>query len=265
MPFTISHTVAVLPFLRPFRRWRVASALVIGSMVPDFGFLLPWQMPRFETHSALALLTFSLPVGLVTYWLFQLVVKSALREVLPDGAYQRSQESAPIANVRSLRQWAIAALGILAGAVTHLVLDGFTHERARGVQMLPVINDWIIDVGGHHLPGTRFLQDFSSVFGLIVVVFLLLRALRKPDAAAAHETRWRRLGWRERSFWRGAYALTAIAVAVADFLTATQAEPVALGLSHTLAPAAIATLRGLAASLLLVSIFLTVSLRAAPS
>jgi hypothetical protein len=265
MPFTISHTAAVLPFLRRFRRWRVASALVIGSMVPDFGFLLPWRMPRFETHSALALFTFSLPVGLVTYWLFQLVVKAAVREVLPDGAYQRSQESAPIANIRSLRQWAIAALGIVAGALTHLVLDGFTHEGAHGVHMLPAIDDWIIDVAGHRLPGPRFLQDLSSVVGLIVVVALLLRGLRKPDAAGAPQLGWRRLGSRERSFWRGAYALTAIGVAVADFLTATEADPLGLGLSHTLAPAAIASLRGLAASLLVVSIFLAVSLRSAPS
>jgi hypothetical protein len=265
MPFTISHTAAVLPFLRHFRRWRVASALVIGSMAPDFGFLLPWRMPRFETHSAIALLTFSLPAGLVTYWLFQRVIKSAVREVLPDGAYQRSQESAAIADTRSPWQWAIAALAILAGALTHLVLDAFTHEGARGVHMLPVIDDWLIDVAGHRLPGTRFLQDASSVVGMILVVFLLVRALRKPDAGAAQELGWRRLGARERSVWRAAYALTAITVATADFLAATQADPIGLGISHNLAPAAIASLRGLAASLLGVSILLAVRLRSAPS
>ncbi len=259
MPFTISHTAAVLPFLRPFRRWRIASALVIGSMVPDFGFLLPWRMPRFETHSALALLTFSLPVGLVTYWLFQLVIKTAVREVLPDGAYERSLESAPIANVRSPRQWAIAAAAILVGAITHLVLDGFTHEDGRGVHMLPVIDDWIVDVAGHRLQGARFLQDSSSVVGLVIVVFWLARALRKP-AAVSSDHGWRRLGPNDRRSWRSAYALTAIVVAAADFLVSTHGEGLGPGLTHVIAPAAIASLRGLAASLVVVSAFLAVNL-----
>lgn len=41
MPFTISHAAAVLPFARFFKRERVFSALVIGSMVPDFGYFQP--------------------------------------------------------------------------------------------------------------------------------------------------------------------------------------------------------------------------------
>ena len=51
MPFTISHAAAVLPFARPLARWRLLSAAVIGSMVPDFGWFLPWRPARFETHS----------------------------------------------------------------------------------------------------------------------------------------------------------------------------------------------------------------------
>ncbi len=43
MPFTISHAAAVLPFARLLARWRLLSATIIGSMVPDFGLLLPWR------------------------------------------------------------------------------------------------------------------------------------------------------------------------------------------------------------------------------
>ncbi len=70
MPFTISHAAAVLPFSRPLARWRLLSAAVIGAMVPDFRIFFP-GMPRVETHSIVALLTFCLPVGLITYWVFQ--------------------------------------------------------------------------------------------------------------------------------------------------------------------------------------------------
>ena len=64
MPFTISHTAVVLPFSRWLARWQLLSAATIGAMVPDFRIFFP-GMPRVETHSLAALLTFCLPVGLI--------------------------------------------------------------------------------------------------------------------------------------------------------------------------------------------------------
>ncbi len=137
MPFTISHAAVVLPFSRPLARWRLLSAAVIGAMVPDFGLFFPWRMHRFETHSSLALFTFCLPVGLVTYWIFQYLIKPPILEAMPDGVYARWQPYASPANMASIRQWIWAACGVVAGAVTHLVWDAFTHENARGVRMIP--------------------------------------------------------------------------------------------------------------------------------
>src|SRR5450631_1749846 len=123
MPFTISHAAVVLPFSRPLARWRLLSATVIGSMVPDFGFLMPWRPPRVETHTAIALLTFCLPVGLMTFWMFQKFVKTGMMEIVPTATYARWQRFASPADIGSLRQWVAAACGVLAGAFTHLVWD----------------------------------------------------------------------------------------------------------------------------------------------
>ena len=89
MPFTISHAAAVLPFSRLLARWRLLSAVVIGAMVPDFGLFFPWRLQRFETHSIWGLFSFCLPVGMVTYWVFQYFIKAPVLEVLPEGAYAR--------------------------------------------------------------------------------------------------------------------------------------------------------------------------------
>ena len=89
MPFTISHAAVVLPFSRFLARRRLLSAAMIGSMVPDFGWFMPWRPTRFETHSVIGLLTFCLPVGLAVYWIFQRLIKTPLMELLPDGAYAR--------------------------------------------------------------------------------------------------------------------------------------------------------------------------------
>ena len=110
MPFTISHAAAVLPFTRPLARWRLLSAAVIGSMVPDFGWFLPWRPARFETHSLDALLTFCLPVGLASYWVFQLLVRTPIMELLPPGAYARWHWSEAPADYRSLKQWILGRL-----------------------------------------------------------------------------------------------------------------------------------------------------------
>jgi hypothetical protein len=249
MPFTISHVAAVLPFARFLRRGRVLSAVVIGSMVPDFGWLLPWRPERFETHSAIALVTWSLPVGLATYWVFQYLIKTPVREILPDGAYCRSLPYAPIARITALKQWLIAAGGILVGAVTHLIWDGFTHEGARGVRMIPTIDEWGFAVGGRSMPGTRFLQDVSSLLGLVIVVWLSWRAWRAPSPTPIGS---RRLPPARRMTWITAYVLTACAIGTADLLLVHSNEPYGLRggpISH----AAIAGLRGLAASALAVS------------
>jgi hypothetical protein len=262
MPFTISHAAAVLPFTRPLARWRLLSAAVIGSMVPDFGWFMPWRPARFETHSLDALLTFCLPVGLASYWVFQLLVRRPIMELLPPGAYARWRWSETPADYRSARQWLWAACGLLAGAMTHLVWDAFTHEGGRGVRMLPILEEPVAHIDGHPLRGLQLVQDLNSLIGLVAVAVVIAYGLRPGNAGDAALPR--RLPAHERYAWIAAYVLTAAALTGAFFFwrhrPGRSYVPV---LVVPLSSAAIAILRGLAASLLAVSIALTVRLRRA--
>jgi len=255
MPFTISHCAAVLPFSRHLRRLRVLSAAVIGSMVPDFGYLLPWRYSRFETHSAVALATFCLPVGLASYWIFELLIKNAVLEILPDKPYARSRPYALPASFASLRQWCIAIAGIEGGAVLHLVWDGFTHEGARGVRMIPALNDTVAEIAGHHLLAYTLMQQLSSMLGLAVVLWIAWRALHLP---APQPVGARFLGARERRLWVGAYAAAALLAGGAALLSLHAGG---FGMGAIANDVAIAALRGMAASLLAVSLCLDLRLR----
>ena len=155
MPFTISHTAVVLPFSRLLARWRLLSAAVIGAMVPDFGVFFPWRMRRVETHSALSLLTFCLPVGLITYWVFQILIKTPILEVLPEGPYARWRPFAARRALASFGNGCWRRCGMLAGAVTHLIWDAFTHEGARGVRMFPVLDEPVLEIGRRHIAAVR--------------------------------------------------------------------------------------------------------------
>jgi hypothetical protein len=254
MPFTISHAAVVLPFSRLLARWRLLSAVIVGSVVPDFGLFFPWRMPRFETHSAVALFTFCLPVGLATYWVFQYFIKGPVLEVLPEAAYARWRPFSSPADFTSTRQWILVAFGVLAGAFTHLVLDAFTHEKARGVRMIPWLEE-PIDIGAHHLAGVRLLQDGSSLIGLAVVLGLIAYGLRRgPD----QPVRARPLRAAERRAWVLAYAVVAVTLGVLWWLW----EPVGHSLSAKASGIAVAALRGLAMGLLCTSLGLDWRLRA---
>lgn len=256
MPFTISHTAVVLPFSRLLARWQLLSAAVIGAMVPDFHVFFP-GIPRVETHSAVALFSFCLPVGLLTYWIFQRLIKTPILEVLPDGPYARWCPFAAEANMRSVRQWLLAVGGVLAGAVTHLVWDGFTHDGGRGVRMFPVLDDSVIDIGSRHLPAIYVLQDLGSLIGLAAVLAMMAYGLRRGREAPVPN---RLVQARERWAWIAAYGVSALVFSAVCYVYATIGQLPTHSIVVRVSGPAVASLRGLAAALLLVSLALDLRL-----
>ena len=91
MPFTASHVIAAVPLRRLLARRAVTSALVIGTMVPDFRHFIP-VIPghaHLPTHFVSALLWFALPVGLVTYFVFERLLRAPAVALLPVFVRQR--------------------------------------------------------------------------------------------------------------------------------------------------------------------------------
>src|ERR1700689_4490233 len=210
MPFTVSHIAAVLPGYRPLTRAHAFTAAVIGSMVPDFGLLVPGFMTRWQTHSLAGLFTFCLPVGLTAYWLTLLLIRPAMIEVVPDGAYLRLRAAHPPASIRQVSAWLYAGAALLLGAATHLLWDAFTHEDARGVRMFPLLTDYGPEMAGHSLHLYRWLQYGSSLLGLALVAMALVLWLRHAPAPA--KAPLRRIGARERALWLSAYVLPSLLI-----------------------------------------------------
>ena len=114
MPYPFAHPAAILPLVPLMGRFAVPSALVIGSMVPDAWYLVP-GLERADSHSAIGLLSFCLPLGLLLYIAFQLF-------------RGRAVSAAP---------WHAVVVSLLVGALTHLGWDGVAHAYSwKGVHVL---------------------------------------------------------------------------------------------------------------------------------
>jgi hypothetical protein len=251
MPFTVSHIAAVLPGYRLLTRAHVFTAAVIGSMVPDFGLLVPGFLTRWQTHSFLGLFTFCLPVGLTAYWLALLLIRPSMIEVVPDGAYLRLRAAHPPASIRQFSAWLYAAAALLLGAATHIIWDAFTHEDARGVRMFPLLTDYGPEMAGHPLHMYRWLQYGSSLFGLAVVAAALTLWLR--HAPAPLEPPSRRIARPERVAWLSAYVLPSLLAMAWLLWRPWPAGQSPLENGRALGVVAIVGMRTAAASLLLVS------------
>src|ERR1700686_4747850 len=230
----------------------VGSRLRQDHKVPGVEQLLtPGITLRLQTHSLAALFTFCLPVGLASYWLTLLLIRPAVLEVVPDGAYLRLRAAHPPASIRQFSAWLYAGAALLLGAVTHLIWDAFTHENARGVRMFPLLTDYGPEMAGHPLHLYRWLQYGSSLVGLAVVAGALILWLRHAPAPA--EAPRRRIGLHERVVWLGAYVLPSLLIMAWGFTRPGGRGSSPFTNGEVLGAILIRGLQYLAASLLLVS------------
>jgi hypothetical protein len=176
MPLTPAHAAAALPLSRVRPRLPLA-ALVVGTMAPDFEYLLRLAPRGRFGHSPLGLIAFCLPAGLLVHLAYERVVRPALVGLLPPGV-------ATAAGPERRAGLVAAALALLLGALSHVAWDGFTHDSGWAVARLPGLREQVAPAA---IPGLRWytlLQHASTLVGLAVVLAWGGRWLRRLPAGA---------------------------------------------------------------------------------
>lgn len=172
MPFTVSHAAAVLPL----HRWLKLplTALMVGSMAPDFGYFVSHRADRGLTHGFSGLFLFCLPVGLAVWLFYVALLEKAAITLLPDRWHTR------FAHTDALTPGLIARAGaaIVLGAMTHVIWDAFTH---RGT----FVTDAILALRGptpgfSWMPIYHVLHGVSTAIGLVVLAFWARNLHRQP-------------------------------------------------------------------------------------
>ena len=178
MPLTFAHPAAVLPLPRLLRNWSVPSALVIGSMTPDFAFFLPLGVTRLQSHSLWGIFWFCLPIGLASYLTFHLLLKHPLLSLLPEWISRRLTSLVGTARLPNV-PWLAVTVSLILGTLTHLAWDSFTHPGAPGVEAIPLLRAEVFVIDTYHAYVYKLLQYFSSGFGLLILGVYSFLWLRK--------------------------------------------------------------------------------------
>ncbi len=224
MPFTASHIAAVVPLYPGLGRFRILSALAIGSMSPDLHYFLPIDIGRVSTHGAWGLVWFCLPMGVATYLLYHLLVKHAVFALLPAWIAARVNRIAGEPHTLPTAR-CIDVLGAIAiGAGTHIVWDAFTHRGGWGVALFPTLRGYVVSVQGLDLYVYSLLQHASSGIGLALIVWWAWRWLRR--ASPSHIEHRLRLSARTKVLvWMSIFATAAVngVIALAPYLESTHA------------------------------------------
>ena len=188
MPFTLAHPAAVLPMRRALRGWSVFSALLLGSMSPDFAYFLPAPLNTTQTHSPAALLWFCLPTGVLAFLLFHWVLKRPLAFLLPRAVRCRLSPGRLASSRLSLALLPKVCLCVTIGAATHLLWDSFTHEGAFFVVRVAALQTVLVDIADYTMRAHRVLQHCSTLLGLAVLLAATWQGCRATPACSGDGT-----------------------------------------------------------------------------
>jgi hypothetical protein len=181
MPFTLSHPAAIIPLAR---QRLVLSALVVGSMSPDFLYFINLAPRGQFGHTPAGVFLFCLPPGMLTLWLFHTLMKWPLLSLCPQALQERLMRPAQGFTFRSMSRQLLIVLSILIGAGTHLLWDGFTHEYGWAVSRLSFLSWSVIEIGARSIPVFKLLQHLSTVIGGTALLYCFLHWMwRAPQSA----------------------------------------------------------------------------------
>lgn len=203
MPLTFAHPAAILPLSRK-HKYINFSAMVLGSMAPDFEYFLRGRPMGEIGHTFAGFVYFNLPLVAVIYFIYHSFVHQTLFNHLPVFLQDASTNRVESSNQLKVVVFIYSALF---GMLTHVVWDSFTHINGYMVLRFPALFTNTYNIYGFDIPLYKFLQHGSTVVGIALIVgYLYVRALLYRQKNTTVSTR------RKLMFWTSLFLLTAIIV-----------------------------------------------------
>ena len=179
MPFTFAHPLAVIPLRK--NRYFDFSALVVGSMSPDFEYFIHFRPYQVYGHSIVGQVLYNLPLVFVVLLVWHYVLKKQVIINLPKpyctGYSNLLEKKWKINSIKSL---VVLIYSALIGMLSHLLWDSFTHVDGFCVTRIAFLSQ-NINLINYKIPIYKILQHGSTVIGLTIIILYLLRNKECPS------------------------------------------------------------------------------------
>ena len=176
MPFTFSHPIAIIPVQRFLGKWSSATALVTGSISPDFEYFFRMKLLSTFSHTLVGGLLFGIPTAMFLSFLYHSIVKDSLIRSLP---YPFDRKYAYILRFSwwsfFKRRWLMILFSYLIGIYSHILWDAFTHQNGFFVSLTPLLSQTLVLPYLGELPTFKALQHSSSLIGILLILFILIQ------------------------------------------------------------------------------------------
>ncbi|HWC54027.1 MAG TPA: DUF4184 family protein [Chitinophagaceae bacterium] len=176
MPFTFSHPGAVLPLGYLPKRFFSMTALVIGSIAPDFEYFMRMRDRSYYSHRWTGLLWFDLPLVIILAFVFHAVVRDNLINNLP-GIFAKRLQSFKNFDWPGhfKKKFLIVIVSAIIGTASHILWDAFTHEKGLFAADIGKLKEIYAISQYHRFATYNLLQLISSVIGILIVLYSVLR------------------------------------------------------------------------------------------
>jgi hypothetical protein len=167
VPFTFSHPAIVLPLTVRDKNTFSTTALVIGSITPDFEYFANFAHHSIYSHTWIGVLWFDLPVSIIIFYVYNKIVKDELIDNLPTFLNKRFVRMKTARTVNySTRRYRVIFISLLLGIISHLFWDRLLHKSVTDIE----------DPADYY----SIFWDGNSIIGAIVIALMVYK-LPKAD------------------------------------------------------------------------------------
>ncbi|HVT85121.1 MAG TPA: DUF4184 family protein [Chitinophagaceae bacterium] len=175
MPFTFSHPGAVLPLGYLPKRFFSMTALVIGSIAPDFEYFIRMRDKSYYSHRWTGLFWFDLPLVIILAFLYHGVVRDKLINNLP-GIFAKRLQAFKNFDWPGYfaKNFPVVIISAIIGTASHILWDAFTHEKGLFAADIGKLKELYAISDYHRFATYNLLQLISSIVGILIVLYSLL-------------------------------------------------------------------------------------------
>ncbi|WP_125722663.1 DUF4184 family protein [Flavobacterium ustbae] len=190
MPFTFSHPAIILPLRYLPKTWFSITALIIGSLTPDFEYFLRMKVKSNYSHTLSGIFWFDLPLALLLTFLFHNLTRNLLIQNLPSFIKNRVLIFTDFEwNAYFKKNWIIVLISLLIGIFSHIFWDGFTHKHGYFVNQIDVLKN-TVSLFGTQIPFWKIAQHSSTLIGGIVLLIAFFKLPKKFNSVASNKLYW---------------------------------------------------------------------------